>query len=45
MTSPVKILHANAHHMEVASEAFEAARDRIAKKEFGEVLAVKRITV
>jgi cell wall-associated NlpC family hydrolase len=45
MTSPTRLLHANAHHMEVAEEAFEAARTRIAEKEFGEVLMVRRITV
>ena len=45
MTSPTKLLHANAHHMEVAEEAFAAACDRIAAKEFGDVLAVKRISV
>ncbi len=45
LTSPTRLLHANAHHMEVASESFEAAVARIGKKEFGEVLAVKRITV
>lgn len=45
MTSPSRILHANAHHMEVAEEAFETARARIAEKEFGEVQMVRRITV
>lgn len=45
MTSPTKLLHANAHHMEVALESAEGAIARIAKQEFGEVLAVKRITV
>ena len=45
MTSPTTLLHANAHHMEVAEEPFEAAKARIGAKEFGEVLAVKRITV
>ncbi|MEL7464926.1 MAG: NlpC/P60 family protein [Pseudomonadota bacterium] len=44
MTSPTILLHANAHHMEVAEEPFEAARDRIGAKEFGEILAIKRIT-
>lgn len=44
MTSPTKLLHANAHHMEVAEESFEAARTRIGEKEFGEVLMIKRIT-
>jgi cell wall-associated NlpC family hydrolase len=45
MISPTRLLHANAHHMEVASESFEGAAARIGKSEFGEVLAVKRITV
>ncbi len=44
MTSPKKLLHANLHHMEVAEEPFAAAAERIGKKEFGEILAVKRIT-
>lgn len=45
MTSPTQLLHANAHHMEVVEEPFEAARARIAAKEFGELLCVRRITV
>lgn len=45
MTSPTKLLHANAHHMEVAEEPFEAAKKRIGAQEFGEILAIKRITV
>ncbi|MEO1611309.1 MAG: C40 family peptidase, partial [Pseudomonadota bacterium] len=45
MTSPTKLLHANAHHMEVAEEPFDAARERIGAKEFGEILAIRRITV
>lgn len=45
MLSPKIILHANAHHMEVAKEAFETAASRIADKEFGDVIGVKRITV
>ncbi|MGB0505701.1 MAG: NlpC/P60 family protein [Pikeienuella sp.] len=44
MISPTKLLHANAHHMEVAEETFESARARIAEKEFGEILMIKRIT-
>jgi cell wall-associated NlpC family hydrolase len=44
MTSPEKILHANLHHMEVAEETLAAAVDRIGKKEFGDILDVKRIT-
>lgn len=45
MTSPTRLLHANAHHMEVSEEPYEAARERIAAKEFGDVLAVRRISV
>lgn len=45
MTSPTKLLHANAHHMEVAEEPFAAARARIGAKEFGDIIAVRRITV
>lgn len=45
MTSPVTMLHANAHHMEVVDEPFETARARIAKTASGDLLAVKRITV
>ncbi|MGB1212954.1 MAG: C40 family peptidase [Pikeienuella sp.] len=45
MTSPTRLLHANAHHMEVAEEAFETARSRIAEKEFGDIQMVRRITV
>lgn len=43
MLSPVKILHANAHHMSVSAEAFETARSRIAKSEYGEILQVRRL--
>lgn len=45
MTSPTRLLHANAYHMEVVEEAFETARTRIGEKEFGEVLTVRRITL
>ena len=45
MTSPTRLLHANAHHMEVVEEAFESAATRIARNEFGDVLAVKRISI
>ncbi len=37
------ILHANAHHMAVAIEPYDAAVMRIAQKEFGEVLDIKRL--
>ncbi|MEO1704831.1 MAG: NlpC/P60 family protein, partial [Pseudomonadota bacterium] len=36
------LLHANAHHMTVASEPLATAIDRIAQKEFGEVTKVAR---
>lgn len=45
MTSPVMMLHANAHHMEVVEEPFETARARIAKSEYGELQAVRRLTI
>lgn len=45
MISPTQLLHANAHHMAVTSEAFETARARIAQGEYGEVLGVRRMTV
>lgn len=45
MTSPAMLLHANAHHMAVAAEAFETARARIAKAESGEILGVRRLTI
>ena len=45
MTSPSRLLHANAYHMEVAEEAFETAKARIGEKEFGDILMVRRITV
>ncbi|QIE56454.1 C40 family peptidase [Pikeienuella piscinae] len=45
MTSPSMLLHANAHHMAVVSEAFETARARIAKAEFGEIVGVRRLTI
>ena len=44
MTSPNLLLHANAHHMEVAEEPFETAAARIAESEYGEILSVRRIT-
>ena len=44
MTSPTKLLHANLFHMEVAEETFAAAVERIGKKEFGDILGVKRLT-
>ena len=43
MTTPKTLLHANAHHMEVTTEGFEAARKRIAEAEYGDVVVVKRL--
>lgn len=37
------LLHANGHHMLVASEPLKEARDRIARNSFGAITAIKRI--
>lgn len=37
------LIHANAHHMAVASEPFVEAVQRIGQREFGQVTAIKRI--
>jgi cell wall-associated NlpC family hydrolase len=37
------LLHANAHHMQVASEPLRGARDRILAKSFGPITGVRRI--
>jgi cell wall-associated NlpC family hydrolase len=37
------LLHANGHHMAVASEPLREARDRIAAKSFGAITAFKRL--
>ena len=42
MLSETDMIHANAHHMAVAIEPFATARDRIAQKEFGEILRIAR---
>ncbi|HMN72078.1 MAG TPA: NlpC/P60 family protein [Rhodoblastus sp.] len=38
------LLHANGHHMLVASEALKGARDRIARNSFGAITAIKRLS-
>jgi cell wall-associated NlpC family hydrolase len=43
MRDAATLLHANAHHMAVASEELAAARDRILTKGDGRVTAVKRL--
>ncbi|MEM7268997.1 MAG: C40 family peptidase [Pseudomonadota bacterium] len=43
LVSAKTLLHANLHHMAVAKEPLAAAIKRIAKKEFGEVLAIRRL--
>jgi cell wall-associated NlpC family hydrolase len=40
-----RLLHANGHHMQVASEPFAEARARIAAKSFGEIVAVRRLSI
>ncbi len=37
------LLHANAHHMLVASEPLSAARARIRAKDAGDITAIKRL--
>jgi cell wall-associated NlpC family hydrolase len=38
-----RLLHANGHHMQVVSEPFTEARQRIANKSYGEIVAIKRL--
>jgi cell wall-associated NlpC family hydrolase len=38
-----RLLHANGHHMQVVSESFAEARQRIAHKSYGEIVAIKRL--
>jgi len=38
-----RLLHANGHHMQVVSESFAEARQRIAEKAYGEIVAIKRL--
>ena len=37
------LLHANGHHMLVASEPLAQARERIARNSFGAITAIKRL--
>lgn len=43
MRDSATLLHANGHHMLVASEPFAEARERIAKVSFGQVTSVRRL--
>ncbi|MCZ0735912.1 C40 family peptidase [Phreatobacter sp. AB_2022a] len=43
MTSPLRLLHANGHHMMVAEEDVAEAVARIAAKSFGAVTSVRRL--
>lgn len=43
MTDGETLLHANGHHMAVASEPLKGALDRIAANEYGELRAVRRL--
>jgi cell wall-associated NlpC family hydrolase len=43
MVDAETLIHANGHHMAVAYEPFANAKLRIAAKEFGDILAIKRL--
>ncbi|MEN9708518.1 MAG: hypothetical protein RIQ68_926 [Pseudomonadota bacterium] len=43
LQDPHRLLHANGHHMQVVSESFAEARQRIAEKSYGEIVAIKRL--
>ena len=43
MFSHEELLHANAHHMQTVVEPFEAARNRIAKTDAGDIRRVRRL--
>jgi hypothetical protein len=43
LQDPHRLLHANGHHMQVVSEPFVEARQRIAEKSYGDVLVIKRL--
>lgn len=43
MQDATRLLHANGHHMQVASEPFDEARRRIAEKSFGAVTSIRRL--
>ncbi len=40
-----RMLHASGHHMQVVSEDFAQARQRIKEKSFGDVTAIRRVTI
>lgn len=44
LQDPHRLLHANGHHMQVVSEPFAEARQRIAEKSYGDILAIKRLS-
>ena len=44
MQDATRLLHANGHHMSVASEPLRQARDRILAKSFGPITAIKRFS-
>ena len=43
MRDALTLLHANGHHMAVASEPLREARDRIAAKSFGVITTIRRL--
>ena len=43
MQDSERLLHANGHHMLVASEPLRVARDRILQKSYGPITAIKRL--
>jgi cell wall-associated NlpC family hydrolase len=43
MQDAERLLHASGHHMQVVSENFAEARQRIAEKSFGDVIAIRRL--
>jgi cell wall-associated NlpC family hydrolase len=43
MVDAERLIHANGHHMQVAIEPLREAEQRIRQKEFGPIIAVKRL--
>jgi cell wall-associated NlpC family hydrolase len=43
MLDAERLLHANGHHMAVAAEPLREAEERIRRKEFGPIVAIKRL--
>jgi len=43
MLSDTDLIHANAYHMQVAIEPFDAARTRIGQQEFGSITSIRRV--